>query len=106
MNSVISSNIVRFFVLILIQVLICNHINFLGYINPYIYILFVILFPVKNNRSALDLDTLLNYVGIPEEPKPHIAMNGCISHAEVLSRLLYDKKLLPEFEQFDIPWKK
>ena len=51
MNSVTSSNIVRFFVLILIQVLICNHINFLGYINPYIYILFIILFPVKNNRS-------------------------------------------------------
>ena len=51
MNSVTSSNIVRFFVLILIQVLICNHINFLGYINPYIYILFVILFPVKNNRA-------------------------------------------------------
>ena len=51
MNSVISSNIIRFFALVLIQVLICNHINFLGYINPYIYILVVILFPVKNNRA-------------------------------------------------------
>ena len=51
MNSAISSNTIRFFVLILIQVLICSHINFLGYINPYIYILFVILFPVKNNRA-------------------------------------------------------
>lgn len=50
MNNVISSNIIRFLVLVLIQVLICNHINFLGYINPYIYILFIILFPVKNNR--------------------------------------------------------
>ena len=51
MNNVISSNIIRFFALVLIQVLICNHINFLGYINPYIYILVVILFPVKNNRA-------------------------------------------------------
>jgi hypothetical protein len=25
-------------------------------------------------------------------------------HAEVISRLLYDKKLLPEFDQYDIPW--
>lgn len=50
MNSIISSNIIRFFALVLIQVLICNQINFLGYINPYIYILFIILFPVKNNR--------------------------------------------------------
>ncbi len=50
MNSVISSNITRFLSLVLIQVLICSHINFLGYINPYIYILFIVLFPVKNNR--------------------------------------------------------
>lgn len=41
----------RFVVLILVQVLIFNHINFMGYINPYIYILFIILFPVNNNRT-------------------------------------------------------
>ena len=39
-----------------------------------------------------------------EEPKPHNALTGAKSHAEVISRLLYDKKLLPEFEQFEIPW--
>ncbi|MFI1744317.1 rod shape-determining protein MreD [Thalassobellus sediminis] len=50
MNSVISKNIIRFFVLALIQVLICNHVNFLGYLNPYIYILFIILYPTKDNR--------------------------------------------------------
>lgn len=50
MNSVVSINSIRFFVLILIQVLICNHVNFLGYINPYIYILFIVLYPTKNNR--------------------------------------------------------
>src|SRR3989344_2748841 len=27
-----------------------------------------------------------------------------LSNAEVTSRLLYDKKLLPEFSQFEIPW--
>lgn len=46
-----SLNSIRFVVLILVQVLICSHINFLGYINPYIYILFIILYPVKNNRT-------------------------------------------------------
>ena len=50
MNSVISTNIARFIVLVLVQILVLNHINFLGYINPYIYILFIILFPVKNSR--------------------------------------------------------
>lgn len=60
--------------------------------------------PTKHNRSALDLDAILNYVGIPDEPMPHTALTGALSHTEVISRLLYNKKLLPEFDQFDIPW--
>lgn len=58
----------------------------------------------QHKRSALDLDAVLNYCGIPEEPQPHNALTGALSHAEVTSRLLYGKKLLPEFEQFAIPW--
>ena len=50
MNNIVTTNIVRFIVLVLVQALILNNINFLGYINPYIYILFIILFPIKNNR--------------------------------------------------------
>lgn len=59
---------------------------------------------VEHRRSALNLDAVLNYCGIPEEPTPHNALTGAMSHAEVISRLLYDKKLLPEFEQYEIPW--
>jgi len=59
---------------------------------------------VVHHRSALNLDAVLNYCGIPDEPEPHNALTGAKSHAEVISRLLYDRKLLPEFEQFDIPW--
>ncbi len=62
--------------------------------------------PVRHKRSALDLDAVLNYCGIPEEPCPHNALTGALSHAEVISRLLYDKKLLPEFDHYEIPWKK
>lgn len=59
----------------------------------------------EKKHSALDLDAVLIYCGIPMEPTPHNALTGAKSHAEVISRLLYDKKLLPEFEQFEIPWK-
>lgn len=52
MNNVFSFNVLRFFILVLVQVLICNHINFMGYINPYIYILLIILYPTKNNRAV------------------------------------------------------
>lgn len=51
MNNMVSTNIVRFVLLVLAQILVLNHINFLGYINPYVYILFIILFPVKNSRT-------------------------------------------------------
>lgn len=57
-----------------------------------------------HKRSALNLDAVLNYCGIPMEPKPHNALTGALSHAEVISRMLYDKKLLPEFAEFPIPW--
>ncbi len=58
----------------------------------------------EHQRSALNLDAILQYCGIPEEPTPHNALTGAKCHAEVISRLLWDKKLLPEFEQFALPW--
>jgi len=50
MTSLFSINTIRFILLVLIQVLVLKHINFMGYINPYIYILFIVLYPIKNNR--------------------------------------------------------
>lgn len=43
---------IQFIALILVQVLILNHINFLGYINPYLYLLFILLYPIKNDRTS------------------------------------------------------
>jgi len=59
---------------------------------------------MQHKRTALNMDAVLNYCGIPDEPQPHNALTGALCHAEVISRLLYNKKLLPEFEQFEIPW--
>jgi len=62
--------------------------------------------PIANHRSALNLDAILNYCGIPEEPSPHNALTGALCHAEVIARMLYGRKLLPEFQQYEIPWRK
>lgn len=51
MNNSIISNILRFVFLVLLQVLILNNINFAGYINPYLYVLFLLLFPFTGNQS-------------------------------------------------------
>ncbi len=52
-NSPILINILRFITLVLLQVLLLDHINFLGYVNPYLYILFIIIFPLDGNKSLL-----------------------------------------------------
>lgn len=46
-------NIARFILLLAAQVIIFNNFNFLGYINPYPYILFIILYPVNGNKYGL-----------------------------------------------------
>ncbi|MFD0835234.1 rod shape-determining protein MreD [Mariniflexile aquimaris] len=53
MNNSVFTHTFRFILLVLLQVLLFNNINFLGYINPYIYLMFIALFPVKNNRAII-----------------------------------------------------
>ena len=50
-NSLLNS--IRFIVFLSLQVLIFNNINLFGYLNPYPYILFIILYPVNSNKSVL-----------------------------------------------------
>lgn len=50
MNSNFILNIIRFFVLITLQVVVLNQINFGGWINPYLYVLFIILYPINSNK--------------------------------------------------------
>lgn len=53
MNSVLGINSIRFVALLLVQIMLCSNINFLGYVNPYIYIIFIFLFPIRENRMIL-----------------------------------------------------
>lgn len=47
MNNVIIRNILRFIVLLFLQVFVLDNIHLGGYINPYLYILFVLLLPFE-----------------------------------------------------------
>lgn len=42
--------IFRFVILVLIQVLVLDHVLFLGYINPYLYLFFIIYLPITTKR--------------------------------------------------------
>jgi rod shape-determining protein MreD len=66
-------NIFRFVLLVLFQVLVLNNIQFLGYINPYLYILFILVLPVQLPRwfllilafvLGLTIDIFSNTIGM------------------------------------------
>lgn len=66
-------NIFRFIIFVAIQVFIFNNINLFGYLNPYPYVLFILLFPVNGSKYGLlissfliglTLDTFLNSGGV------------------------------------------
>jgi rod shape-determining protein MreD len=53
MNSTALINIFRFVALLVLQVIIFNQIDLFGFLNPFPYILFIMLFPVNGNRAVL-----------------------------------------------------
>jgi rod shape-determining protein MreD len=53
MNNTLFFNVFRFFILLTLQIAIFNNINLLGFISPFPYILFIILYPVSGNKSGL-----------------------------------------------------
>lgn len=59
MNSALLVNIFRFILLLAVQIIIFNNMNFLGYISPFPYILFIILYPVNGNKSGLVIASFL-----------------------------------------------
>jgi len=51
MNSILILNSLRFIGLVLLQVLVLNHMNLFGNLNPLVYIVWIFLFPVKKNQA-------------------------------------------------------
>ena len=52
-------NFIRFFLLLTAQIVIFNNIDLFGYINPFPYILFIILYPVNGNKPMLIISSFL-----------------------------------------------
>jgi rod shape-determining protein MreD len=69
----IVQNIIRFILLVFVQVLVLNNIQFLGYLNPYLYILFILALPVHLRQwivlllafaLGLTIDAFSNTMGL------------------------------------------
>lgn len=64
MNNIIYKNIFRFLFLFLLQIYIFNNIELFGYLNPYVYVLFILLLPLETPRSLLLIASFIMGFGI------------------------------------------
>ena len=53
MSSTVIINIFRFILLLAMQVVIFNRMDLFGFVNPYPYILFILLYPVNGSKAGL-----------------------------------------------------
>jgi rod shape-determining protein MreD len=104
--------IIVFISLLLIQVLVLNQVQFSGYINPYMYVLFVLLLPVSTPRYAililgflmgLVIDIFSNTLGM------HASATVLMAFArpyviELISAREMDKSDYPGINQYGIRW--
>jgi DNA polymerase III epsilon subunit-like protein len=60
-------------------------------------------YALTGEEKDLGSRDIFKFVGIPDEPKPHNALNGARWEAEALHRLLTGYSKLPEFKDYPIP---
>jgi len=87
MKNEVLINASRFIVLLLLQVLLLNNIQLFGYLTPYLYVLFILLYPINSDRAlflilaflmGLSVDIFGNSGGI------HAAACLCMAYARPL----------------------
>ena len=103
---------IMFIALVLIQVLVLNQVQFSGFANPYIYILFIILFPINSPKYAilifafiigLTIDIFSNSLGI------HSASTVLIAYIRpnvirIISSREEDRNEYPGLKQNKLRW--
>lgn len=104
MNKSLNTTIL-FFLLLLLQVFVFNNILFLGYINPYLYIIFVFLYPLKENRfSFLFYSFLLGLIidFFSDSGGIHAFSILFIAYIRLFFIRLYFKKITTDYAFFNL----
>ena len=113
MNRLVINNIIRFITLVLIQVLIMNKINFYGFLNPYIYILFILLLPFETPGwlllllsffTGLTVDLFSGTMGLHAASSVFAAFMRPLIIKFVGEKPEYDITTQPKLQQMGIKW--
>lgn len=113
MTNTILRNIIRFFVLVLVQVLIIKNIELGRFINPFLYVLFIIIMPFETPKWLLLVVAFILGITIDmfyDTPGMHAA--ACVMMAYIRPGVLklfsprdgYEFGTQPTIQYLGIPW--
>ena len=103
---------IMFVSLVLAQVLVLNQVQFSGYINPYVYVLFILLLPISIPQYALlflgffmglTIDVFMNTPGMHTSATVFIAFIRPFILNMISSREM-DKSDFPGLKQYGFTW--
>jgi rod shape-determining protein MreD len=106
-------NIFRFIFLILLQVLVLNNMQFSGLVNPYLYILFILLLPfeipgwillVIGFLTGLSIDAFTDTLGLHTSATVLMAFLRPFILRIIAPRDGYDSGKSPNLNSFGLPW--
>ena len=113
MIRILGRNIIRFFVLILVQVLIMDNIDLGGYLNPYFYIIFILLLPFETPRwlllvlgfaLGLSIDLFSNTLGMHAAATVFLAFLRPWIMNIFAPRDGYEADTFPRVFYYGLPW--
>lgn len=113
MINEIAKNLWRFITLVLVQALILNNIEFSGYINPFLYVLFILMLPFETPKwlvlvlgfiIGITIDAFTDTMGMHTSACVFTAFCRPYILNIVSPRDGYDSKMKPTMQQFGWVW--
>ncbi|OFX85695.1 MAG: rod shape-determining protein MreD [Bacteroidetes bacterium GWF2_33_16] len=113
MIKVIPRYIINFVVLVLVQVLILNNIQLGGFINPYVYILFILILPFETPKWLLlvlgfllgfAIDSFTNTLGMHSSACVFMAFLRPFVLKMISPRDGYESETLPMVKFYGLGW--
>ncbi|OYT16438.1 MAG: rod shape-determining protein MreD [Bacteroidetes bacterium 4572_77] len=96
----IIKQILRFFVVVVIQIFILNQLQFSGYINPYLYIIFILLLPIKTPQwLSLSLAFILGLTIDVFSQSPGLHTSATLFMAYIRPSVMYSLKISGELNK-------
>jgi hypothetical protein len=113
MASKVFINIIRFIILIGLQVFILENINLRGYINPYLYVYFILLLPfetpgwlllISSFLLGFSIDTFIGTMGIHTASSVLMAFSRPLVIKAIPSRKEFEPGMKPSISDLGFIW--